>query len=104
MDLSKFSLDYLKPTPSDSEDPWEKALRFYGVPVLMTLQQEGKKSIGDLYNIVKGKLNARDLQLDQFSEVVRRLADSGQISVAQEGSKPDDTVVALPLERASSRR
>jgi hypothetical protein len=114
MDLSKFSLDYLQPSGATQpvtgaqSDPWSDAVRFYSVPVLKTLQQEGKKSIGDLFQItkeqVKDKVNVQYLQLGQFTEVIRRMTETGQLSIAEESSDPEKTVVTLPLAERVARR
>jgi hypothetical protein len=104
MDFSKFSLDYLRPSAPRSDAPvqpdsWAAAVKFYGTPVRETLQEEGRKSIADLFDSTKQKLGISDLQIDQFVELIRQMVDHGELSVSQKGDRPHEMVVALPLEK-----
>jgi hypothetical protein len=106
MDFSKFSLDYIRPSdiekrsPVEQSDPWSEAIEFYGNPVLEILQDEGRKTVDELYGIIKAKVNVPNLEFEQFSGVLQRMVSDGRLSITKVGDTFRDYIVTLPVERA----
>jgi hypothetical protein len=103
MDLSKFSLDYIRPSnvekrsSVEQSDAWSEAVEFYGNPVLETLQGEGRKTVDELY--IKAKVNAPNLEFEQFSGVLQHMVSDGRLSITKVGDTFRDYVVTLPVQR-----
>ena len=105
MDLSKFSLDYIRPSniekrsSVEQSDAWSEAVEFYGNPVLETLQDKGRKTVDELYGIIKARVNAPNLEFEQFSGVLQHMVSDGRLSITKVGDKFRDYVVTLPVQR-----
>lgn len=109
MNVRNFSLDFLQPSSSSRgssvptssaappADPWAEAIRFYGEPVLRTLQEGGAKGVQELFVQTKTARNVPDLQIEQFLGVVWRMIESRQIAVVRQGSTLAESSVALPI-------
>jgi hypothetical protein len=107
MDTKKFSLDYIQPAASSgsieesnaASDPWARAVQFYSKPILGVLQTSGRKTVNELLQITKDETTVQDLQLDQFLEILYRLAEANQVTVTKVGETAADQIVALPIKR-----
>lgn len=109
MNVRNFSLDFLQPTsssrgpaaPSSSARPvadeWAEAIRYYGQPVLRTLQKGGARSVRELFEVTKIDLNVPTLELNQFLNVVWRMIESRQIAVVEHAETLAECSVALPI-------
>lgn len=60
--------------------------------------------MADLFESIKVKTNAPDLQIEQFVELIHRMADVGQVSVSKDGDLPEQATVALPVRNADAAR
>jgi len=107
MDFRKFSLEYLHPAAGAARglasaipaipDAWAEAIQYYGRPVLAALQENGSKTVGELFELTKQILHAPDLQKEQFETIVTRMVEGGQLSVVRKGEKRDEDQIGLPI-------
>jgi hypothetical protein len=109
MNVRNFSLDFLQPgsssrgpaAPSSSaappDDEWAEAIRYYGQPVLRTLQAGGAKRVKELFEATKTALPAPTLELNQFLNVVWRMIDRRQLAVVERAETLAECSVGLPI-------
>lgn len=116
MNPSQFSLGYLRPSiapaaasesgggdasheaaAAPGSDPWDQAINFYGGPVLTTLQEQGRKTVRELFEITRTKKNAPRLILDEFVRVIDEMSRRRQVTVIERTGDRAEWMVALPI-------
>ena len=99
--IKNFSLDYIQPAPgtqvAPAADPWADAVNYYKPPILKILQDDGSKSVRELFEKTQIALNVPQLQLDQFVGVIDRMILNKQLTVVQQGASQGEAIVALPV-------
>lgn len=104
MNFKNFSLDYLEPTVSVATKmpvvsaPWQAAIKYYGEPVLKILQNGGPKTVRELFDITKEQANAKDLGLDQFDEIIKKMiSETKVLTIVKSAETLEDSTVALDI-------
>ena len=87
----------VQPPPVSAFDPWAEAIRYYGAPVLKTLQEGGVKTVRELFDATKAVLKVPDLQVDQFAGVVWRMVEGRQLAVVKSAPTLVESSVALAI-------